>query len=84
MKADPKKLKAVKLFPVPKNLNELRAFLGLVNYYRRFIDQFADKVHALIQLTKSKVAWKWGTEEQTCFESIKEMFSRIRIFENHS
>jgi hypothetical protein len=73
VKADPKKLKAVKLFPVPKNLNELRAFLGLVNYYRRFIDQFADKVHALIQLTKSKVAWKWGTEEQTCFESIKEM-----------
>ena len=73
IKGDPKKLTAVRNSPTPRNLDELRSFLGLANYYRRFIDQFASIVHALLQLTKSKVTWKWGTEEQTCFDRIKEL-----------
>jgi hypothetical protein len=73
IKADPKKLNSVRNFPTPRNLDELRSFLGLANYYRRFIDQFATKIHVLLQLTKSKITWKWGPEEQTCFDSIKEL-----------
>jgi hypothetical protein len=71
IKADPKKLQAVKEFPMPQNLDILRSFLGFANYYRKFVDQFAEKAHTLTELTKSKVSWKWGTEEQTCFERIK-------------
>jgi hypothetical protein len=54
-------------------MEHLRSFLGIAVYYRKFIDQFADIVHALTQLTRSKVQWHWGFEEQTAFEKIKEL-----------
>ncbi len=74
IKADPKKLLAVRNFSPPKNLNELRSFLGLANYYRRFIANFANLAHALKKkFKKAKSAWKWGPEEQTCFEAIKQL-----------
>ena len=46
---------------------------GIAGYYRKFINQFADIVHVLTQLTRSKVQWHWGTEEKTAFEKIKEL-----------
>ena len=72
VKVDPKKIKSVHNYPAPKNADEVRSFLGLANYYRRFIDQFADKVHALTTLTRSKVTWQWGQKEISAFNGIKE------------
>ena len=60
IKGDPKKLTAVRNSPTPRNLDELRSFLGLANYYRRFIDQFASIVHALLQLTKKQSSMEVG------------------------
>ena len=77
--ADPKKLQAVRNFPAPKNIDQLRSFLGLTNYYRRFINQFAELVHVLLHLTKSAEPWQWGTEEQTCFDNIKELLCTAPI-----
>ena len=45
----------------------------MAGYYRKFIDQFADKVHVLTKLTRSKVQWQWGPEEQKAFDGIKEL-----------
>lgn len=73
VKVDPAKVKAVRNFPIPKKMEHIRSFLGIAGYYRKFIDQFADIVHVLTQLTRSKVQWHWGTEEQTAFDKIKEL-----------
>lgn len=51
VKTDPDKVAAVKTWPVPKNLKELRSFLGFVGYYRRFIKDFSRQVKPLNELT---------------------------------
>jgi hypothetical protein len=41
---DPSKIKAVKDWPIPRNVKEVRSFLGLTSYYRKFIYKYADKI----------------------------------------
>ena len=49
---DPKKLAGISDWPVPKNLRQVRSFLGFGNFYRRFIEQFSHVVRPLTALTK--------------------------------
>lgn len=49
---DPSKIRAMKEWPVPSNLKQLREFLGLTGYYRRFIKNYAVTNHPLTQLPK--------------------------------
>lgn len=65
------KINAVLNFPTPDNVKKLRSFLGLANFYRKFIANFASKTHVLTVLTKKNVKWKWGPDEQSAFEAIK-------------
>lgn len=87
IETDPEKTSAVKSWPVPHNVKELRQFLGFVGYYRRFIKDFAKLVQPLNKLlqghvtdkktkqkTKKKikhVPWSWGDQEQEAFEKVK-------------
>jgi len=45
-----------------KNVKDIRKFLGLTNYYRRFIKDFAQVARPM--LTKKDIKWQWGTEQQ--------------------
>ena len=63
---------AVKDFPKPKDLEELRRFLGLSSYYRRFISQFAQMAQPLHKLTQDGVPFKWNDSRQRGFECIKQ------------
>ena len=76
---DDKKIKAVKEFPVPTNVDKVRSFVGLASYYRRFIPNFADKAHALTRLTRKNVAWQWGAAEQSAFDCIKECLTTTPV-----
>ena len=51
---DPDKLKAISDWPVPENLTELRAFVGLASYYRRHVEGFSDIAKPLSELTKKE------------------------------
>ena len=57
IKATPKKVEAICKAPKPKNITELRSFLGLVNYYRKFISQLASITQPLNQLLCKKTCW---------------------------
>ena len=66
------KVEAVKLFPVPGNTTDLRSFLGLTGYYRRFIKDFAKIAHPLHALLKKDAEYKWTDQCQLAYEILKE------------
>lgn len=71
MKPDPKKQLVIQNYPVPENVDQVRSFLGLAGYYRKFVKNYADKAHPLTKLTGKNVEWAWGPEQQTAFQQLK-------------
>ncbi|KAL0841643.1 hypothetical protein ABMA28_015295 [Loxostege sticticalis] len=66
-----KKIEAVASFPTPVNVHQIRQFVGLASFFRRFIPGFASIAKPLTMLTKSNVPWKWGSEQEIAFQEIK-------------
>lgn len=60
-----RKIEAVASFPTLTNVHQIRQFVGLSSFFRRFISGFASIVKPLTILTKSNVPWKWGEEQET-------------------
>lgn len=71
LKVDPEKIKVVEQWPQPQNVQKLRQFLGLANYFRRFIKDYSRIATPLTRLTGSKVQWDWTLGCQEAFEKIK-------------
>lgn len=62
VRANPSLVQDVEKWPVPQNLKELQAFLGLTNYYRRFVQGYADIARSLHNLTRKGVTYHWKAE----------------------
>ncbi len=73
--ADPKKVDAVQNYPLPKDVNQLRSFLGLASYYRRFIPNFASVARNLHMLTRKGVTFDWTPECQSAFDKLKKLLT---------
>lgn len=65
------KVQAVSEFPEPSNVHQIRQFVGLASFFRRFVFNFATIVSPLTRLTKSDVPWTWGDVEKSAFQDIK-------------
>ena len=70
---DPDKISAVKDWPVPQNLRQCRAFVGLCQYYRRFVPNFSGIAAPLHALTKKGARFTWTPECQSAFDQLKEI-----------
>ena len=68
---DPVKVAGVRKWPTLENRTDVQAFVGFVNFYRRFIQDFSTIAQPLFDLTRSDHAWNWGTKEQEAFERLK-------------
>jgi len=68
---DPIKVVGVREWPTPENKMDIQAFLGFVNFYQRFIQDFSAKARPLFDLTRSEQVWTWSEKEQTAFEDLK-------------
>lgn len=71
IRTDPGKISKVKDFPRPTNLTQLRGFLGLASYYRRFIKDFSKIANPLNKLLKKNVPFNWTNAQQQAFEYLK-------------
>ena len=71
IKPDPKKVEAVRNFPVPKNRKNIRQFMGLSGFYRRFIKNYAQIGKPLFKLLQDGEKFIWGKDQQSAFEKLK-------------
>ncbi|KAF5803695.1 putative nucleotidyltransferase, Ribonuclease H [Helianthus annuus] len=69
---DPAKVDAVKNWAAPKTPSEVRQFLGLAGYYRRFIKDFSKIAQPLTSLTQKHTAYSWGTKQEEAFQMLKQ------------
>jgi hypothetical protein len=71
IKVDPKKTDVVARWPVPLSINHLRSFLGLSNYFRKFVQGYSTLVAPLTELTKEDKPWAWTPACQQAFDGVK-------------
>jgi hypothetical protein len=69
---DPSKIEAVKNWKPPTSPTEIRSFLGLAGYYRRFIENFSRIAKPLTTLTQKNKKYVWGDEQELAFQTLKE------------
>uniref|UniRef100_A0A914EFL0 RNA-directed DNA polymerase n=1 Tax=Acrobeloides nanus TaxID=290746 RepID=A0A914EFL0_9BILA len=65
-------LKLIREYPKPTNLREVRGFLGLASFYRKFVMGFSDIAEALIKLSRKNCKFEWNEKQSKSFERIKE------------
>ena len=75
VQVNPKTISAIKDYPIPTNVTQVRAFLGLAGYYRRYCRGFAKIARPLHYLLKQDVQFEWKEEQQQAFDTLKEMLS---------
>jgi len=76
IKMENEKVKGVLEWPTPKCVKDVQKFLGLANYYRRFIEGFAMVARPLHDLVKKDKKWDWVEREEKAFRELKERFTR--------
>ncbi|GJY53259.1 putative reverse transcriptase domain-containing protein, partial [Tanacetum coccineum] len=81
---DPAKIEAVKNWPVPKSPTEVRQFMGLAGYYRRFIEGFSLIAKPLTKLTQKNKRFEWGADEDEAFQKLKQDLCTAQILMHHS
>ena len=90
---DESKIKAIQEWDPPTKVPELRSFLGLVNYYRRFIKGYSSRAAPLTDLLKKSKAWTWDEKCQQAFEDLKKAMTEepvlalpdhTKVFEVHT
>ena len=65
------KVKSVKEVSTPKSVHQLKAYLGLLSYYSKFLPNLSSTLYPLYKLLRKNSLWKWGIEQQKAFEASK-------------
>ena len=73
------KVDAIQNAPVPENVTQLRAFLGMLNYYHRFLPDIATVLEPLHKLLRQGTKWCWKTEQQMAFDKSKKLLQSANL-----
>ena len=76
IKMEEEKVKGVLDWPTPKCVKDVQKFLGLANYYRRFIKGFASIARLLHDMVKKDQKWDWTEKQEKVFRELKERFTK--------
>ena len=69
------KMDGVLSWPKPRNVKDIRKFLGLANYYRRFIKDFTRVARPMNMLMRKDIKWQWEDKQQQAFDKLKRIFT---------
>ncbi|XP_049881979.1 uncharacterized protein K02A2.6-like [Pectinophora gossypiella] len=83
LRPDPSKLDAISNAPRPENVTQLKSFLGMLNYYGRFIPNLSTMLHPLHALLKKGVDWKWNVDCEKSFEEAKRCLLSERVLAHY-
>ncbi|GJV70609.1 putative reverse transcriptase domain-containing protein [Tanacetum coccineum] len=78
---DPAKIESIKDWASPKSPMEIHQFLGLVGYYRRFIEGFSNIAKPMTKLTQKKVKFVWGDKQEAAFQLLKQKLCSAPILD---
>lgn len=73
------KLEAIRKAPTPSNVTELKAFLGLLNFYSRFLPNTATVLEPLYKLLKKNVHWQWSADCESSFQKAKDLLENSQV-----
>lgn len=76
---NPKKIRAILAAPNPQNILQLQSYLGLINYYRRFIPQLSSHLHELYRLLNKDVTYVWSDKCQASFDKTKQLVTSHNV-----
>lgn len=82
IKTDPDKVQSIFDWPVPRNIKQVRGFLGLAGWYRRFIANFSSVVFPISEVLSTKRKFCWTSEAQASFERIKSLLTNAPVLAN--
>ena len=75
VRMEKEKVQRVIEWPVPRSIKDVQKFLGLANYYRWFVKDFAKIAKPLHETTRKGKKWEWGEKQQKAFEELKRRFT---------
>ena len=80
---DPEKIRAIRDMPLPTSKSEVKAFIGLAGYYRRFVKNFSGVVEPLLRLTRDDTAFTWGPFESEATSAVKDALCTAPVLLAH-
>lgn len=83
IKVDPEKVDAVVKIASPTNISQLRSFIGLVNFYARFVPNISTVLSPLYKLLKKGIRWNWNTECELSFNKIKAILCSTEVLAHY-
>ncbi|XP_056851801.1 uncharacterized protein LOC130500878 [Raphanus sativus] len=79
VKVDQEKVRAIREWPIPKSITEVRSFHGLAGFYRRFVKDFSTIAAPLTEVIKKEIGFKWGEAQETAFQCLKEKLTNAPL-----
>ena len=81
IEVDETKIEAIKSWPVPQTITQVRSFLGLAGFYRRFVKDFSTFAAPLNELTKKGVVFHWGKTQEKSFDTLKDKLTHAPLLQ---
>jgi hypothetical protein len=76
---DPEKVEVIREWSAPKNVTEVRYFMGLVGYYKRFIGGFSKIAHLITSLQRKGMKFQWTLDSKRSFQHLKQLLTSAPI-----